>query len=30
MMAEFFHTKGALADRRIKPEIVLRSNAALY
>lgn len=30
MMAEFFHTKSALVDRRIKPEIVLRSNAALY
>lgn len=30
MMAEFFHTKGALTDCRIKPEIVLRSNASLY
>ena len=30
MMAEFFHTKTALSDRRIKPEIVLRANASLY
>lgn len=30
MMAEYFHTKATLVDRRIKPEIILRSNAALY
>lgn len=30
MMAEYFHTKAALSDRRIKPEIVIRANASLY
>ena len=30
MMAEYFHTKSALSDRRIKPEIVIRANASLY